>query len=55
MIWGGDFILFWECIEVSDDIERIRIIWNRVFGYVYFIDVEDGDYEKYFEILLGIC
>lgn len=55
MIWGGNLILFWDCKELGDDVERIRIIWNRVFSYVYFIDMEDGDFEKYLEIFLDVC
>lgn len=55
MTWGGNLIPSRECIELSDDIERIRIIRNRVFGHAHSTDVEDGDHEKYFEISLGIC
>lgn len=55
MTWGGNLLPSRECTELSDDIERIRIIRNRVFGHAHSTDVEDGDLEKYFEISLGIC
>lgn len=48
MEWGGDCILFWDCIILGDEIERIRIICNRVLGYVLCIELENNEFEKYF-------
>lgn len=55
MTWGGNLIPSRDCKELGDDVERIRIIRNRVFSHAHSTDMEDGDLEKYFEISLDVC
>lgn len=55
MVWGGDWMLLKDCIILGDDIERMNIIWNEVWGYVSSIEIEDNFFEKYFDILEGVC
>lgn len=55
MEWGGDSIPSRECITIEDEIERIRIIRNRVLAHVPCTELENNEFEKYFEISLGIC
>nr|XP_022319815.1 uncharacterized protein LOC111122363 [Crassostrea virginica]XP_022319816.1 uncharacterized protein LOC111122363 [Crassostrea virginica]XP_022319817.1 uncharacterized protein LOC111122363 [Crassostrea virginica] len=55
IVWGGDKIPSRECTSLGDDIERIRIIRNKVCSHVHSTEIEDGDCEKYFGISLGIC
>lgn len=55
MGWGGDIIPSRDCISLSDDIERIRIIRNRVCSHISYTEIEDGDFEKYIGISMAIC
>lgn len=55
MEWGGDRIPSRDCTTLGDEIERIRIIRNRVLGHVPCTELENNDFEKYFDISVGIC
>ena len=53
--WGGDDMPSRDCITVGDDIERIRIIRNKICSHINNTEIEDGKFEKYYEISLGVC
>lgn len=55
MEWGGDRIPSRDCTTLGDEIERIRIIRNRVLGHVPCTELENNEFEKYFQIAVGIC
>lgn len=55
LTWGGFRIPSRECTELGDELERMRIIRNRIFGHIHNTEVEDNDFQKYFGISLGIC
>lgn len=55
MEWGGDRIPSRECTTLGDDIERIRIIRNRVCGHIHSTEIEDSDLDKFFDISLDVC
>lgn len=55
LTWGGFSIPSRECTELGDELERMRIIRNRIFGHIHNTEVEDNDFQKYFGISLGIC
>lgn len=54
-VWGGIDMPSRECTELGDELERMRIIRNRIFGHIHNTEVEDSDFEKHFGISLGIC
>lgn len=54
-VWGGTQIPSRECTELGDELERMRIIRNKIFGHIHNTEVEDGLFEKHFSISLGIC
>lgn len=54
-VWGGTQIPSRECTELGDELERMRIIRNKIFGHIHNTEVEDNDSQKYFGISLGIC
>lgn len=54
-VWGGNHLPPRECTELGDELERMRIIRNRIFGHIHNTEVEDSDFEKHFGISLGIC
>lgn len=55
MEWGGNCIPSRDCTTLGDEIERIRIIRNRVLGHVPCTELNNNEFEKYFGISLGIC
>lgn len=55
MEWGGDCIPSRDCTTLGDELERIRIIRNRALGHVPSTELENNEFEKYFDISLGIC
>lgn len=42
-------------IIVGDDIERIRIIRNNLFGYIFIFAVLENEFEEYWSIIFDIC
>lgn len=55
MGWGGDRIPSQDCITLGDEIERMRIIRNKVSAHASSTEIEDSYFEKYFDISIGIC
>lgn len=55
MGWGGDRIPSRECTTLGNDMERFRIIRNRVCGHINSTEIEDNDLEKYFDISFDVC
>ncbi|KAJ8311430.1 hypothetical protein KUTeg_010785 [Tegillarca granosa] len=51
--WGGNMPSLRE-IELGDDIERIRILRNKVYGHVCDTEVTDKDFNAIFQDLKGI-
>lgn len=51
--WGGN-MPFTQEIEFGDDIERIRILRNKVYGHVSDTKVSDKECNKIFQELIGI-
>lgn len=43
------------CTTLGDDMERFRIIRNRVCGHINSTEIEDNDLEKYFDISFDVC
>lgn len=55
MAWGGDRMPSKDCITLGDDIERMNIIRNEVWGHASSTEIEDNLLEKYFDISEGVC
>lgn len=53
--WGGDKIPARECTTLGDDLERMRIIRNKVCAHIHSTEVEENLFEKYLSISRGIC
>ena len=42
-------------LTVGDDIERIRLIRNNVYGHICEVAIPETEFKEYFSIISGIC
>nr|XP_022319643.1 uncharacterized protein LOC111122284 [Crassostrea virginica]XP_022319644.1 uncharacterized protein LOC111122284 [Crassostrea virginica] len=53
--WGGSNMPSPNEVTVGDDIERIRLIRNKIFGHISEAAISETEFKEHWSIMSGIC
>ena len=53
--WGMSTMPSSNEVTVGDDIERIRLLRNKVFGHISEAAISETEFKEHWSVMLGIC